>query len=248
MDALTKLTTMPNEIDGGLIPTLNRMGYMTTFLDPYSEKFIKYSATCKNPVLEIGAAYGIASLKALNTGARVVSNDLDPRHLQILKNKCPKEALERLTLVAGKFPEDVSFSSNYFDAILTVRVLHFLEGHTLRKFLSCCYDILAPKGRFFIVADTPYLKDWQSFIPTFEERLCTNVEWPGLIENTSNFESKRIHQIPTLMHWMDPKTLQRELKYANLAVENIGYINRTDYPLDVQLDGRESVGVVAIKL
>jgi SAM-dependent methyltransferase len=251
MNEFLELTaTMLNfcsEIDSGLIPTLNKMGYMTTFLDPYSEKFIQYSANCRQPVLEIGSAYGIATLKALDNGATVVSNDLDPRHLQILKSKCPKEAHGRLTLVAGKFPE-VTLSSNYFDAILTVRVLHFLDGKTLRNFLSRCYDLLTINGKLFVVVDTPYLKDWQNFIKVFEQRVKNNSEWPGLIKNTRLFNSKRIPQLPKLMHWIDINILQRELKIAGFNIERIEYLNRIDYPIDSRLDGRESVGAIAVKL
>jgi SAM-dependent methyltransferase len=245
--SLDQLIKMPSEVDGGLVPTLNKMGYMTTFLDPYSETFIEYAATCKQPVLEIGSAYGNATLKALNNGATVVSNDLDPRHLQILRNKCPPKALTRLSLVTGRFPE-VILPFDYFDAILTVRVLHFLEGKTLRNFLSRCYDILTNKGKLFVVADTPYLKDWQSFLPTFKQRLIDKAEWPGLIKNTKIFGSKRIHQLPKLMHWIDKDILKRELKRARFDIENIEYINRIDYPSDTQLDGRESVGAIAVKL
>lgn len=252
MNTLTKKSALllkaPKEVGSGLIPTLNKMGYMTTFLDPYSEKFIKYASVCKEPILEIGSAYGNVALKALNNGATVVSNDLDPRHLQILKNMCPKNALNRLHLVSGNFPE-VILPFNYFDAILTVRVLHFLEGNTLRNFLSSCYDILNTNGKLFVVADTPYLKDWASFLPTFEKRLQNKkTEWPGLIKNTRLFNSKHVHQLPKLMHWLDKDILQRELKRAHFNIKDIQYINRFDYPPDVRLDGRESVGAIAIKL
>ncbi len=251
MNDFLELTTLAphiyNKIDNGLIPTLNQMGYMTTFLDPYSEQFIEYASTCNNPVLEIGAAYGIATLKALSVGATVVSNDLDARHLQILKSKCPASMQNRLTLVAGKFPV-VALPHNYFDAILTVRVLHFLDGQTLRKFLAKCYELLTINGKLFVVADTPYLKDWQDFTQIFEKRVQKKSEWPGLVNNTRLFKSKRIPQLPKLMHWMDHSVLHRELKIAGFNIESIEYLNRIDYPTDSRLDGRESIGAIAVKL
>lgn len=250
MNGFSKLTafspTNYNKIDNGLIPTLNQMGYMTTFLDPYSEQFIEYSSVCKNPVLEIGSAYGIATLKALSVGATIVSNDLDARHLQILKRKCPASMQNRLTLIAGKFPH-VTLPDNYFDAILTVRVLHFLDGRTLRKFLAKCYKLLTTNGKLFVVADTPYLKDWRDFTQIFEKRIRKNSKWPGIVSNTRLFKSKRIAQLPKLMHWMDQSVLHRELKLAGFNIESIEYLNRTDYPTDSRLDGRESIGAIAIK-
>ena len=47
---------------------------------------------------------------------------------------------------------------------------------------------------------------------------------------------------------LDKDILKRELKRAGFDIENIEYINRIDYPSDTQLDGRESVGAIAVKL
>ncbi len=246
-DNLDLYEDMPIVPEDGLVPTLNKMGYMTTFLDPFSEMFVDYSTTCKKPVLEIGAAYGIASLKALSKGVTVVSNDLDPRHLKILERKCPEEYRDRLSIVVGDFV-NTDFPANHFGAILTARVFHFMDGPTLRKALSRCYNILQENGKLFIVTDTLYMKDWQSFIPVFEQRIKDQIEWPGLVEDISFFGSKRVPQIPKLMHWLDQNTLKRELNLANFYVEEIAYLDRKDYPNDVRLDGRESIGTVAIKL
>ena len=51
----------PDKI-GQLIPTLNKQGFMTTILDPYTNTFIRSLSNNSDPVLEIGAAYGIAAL------------------------------------------------------------------------------------------------------------------------------------------------------------------------------------------
>lgn len=74
----------PAIFEGKFINTLNGMGAMTTNLDPFSEAFVEFSGSCDFPVLEIGAAYGIATTAALSKGASVIANDLDQQHLEYL--------------------------------------------------------------------------------------------------------------------------------------------------------------------
>ncbi len=54
-----------------------------------SEEFIKYAGETEGIVLDIGAAYGVSTIPALQTGATVIANDLDGRHLQILEQNTP---------------------------------------------------------------------------------------------------------------------------------------------------------------
>src|SRR5690606_16142727 len=77
------------EIKENFIVTLNQMGYMFIKPEKFMQSFIDFSAEISDPVLDIGAAYGIATLAALEKGACVVANDLDKRHLDILKSKVP---------------------------------------------------------------------------------------------------------------------------------------------------------------
>src|SRR5262245_33374185 len=118
---------MPEAKDG-LIPTLNQMGWMTVGLDAFSREFVDFSSTAPGPVLDIGAAYGIASIEALKTGARVIANDLDRRHLDILYDRAPKEYVRNLILKAGEFPNELNFSDYSLGGILACRILHFFDG------------------------------------------------------------------------------------------------------------------------
>jgi SAM-dependent methyltransferase len=236
---------MPGELPEG-IPTLNKMGYMTRSLDYYSRRFVSYSSVCKGQVLEIGAAYGSASLEALSRGSRVLSNDLSADHLKILERKCPAEDKERLTTIAGNFLE-VELPENHFDAILMARVAHFMDGETIRKAFSRCHDLLKKDGKLFIVSDTPYMQDSISFIETFEQKLRDNEEWPGLVEDITPIGSPSLPNLPKLFHFLDAITLRRELELAGLHVEEVSYFSRDDYPASVRLDEREGVGAVVTK-
>ena len=75
-----------------LIPTLNRHGDMTLKLDSVSQAFVDFACQCdgvpEGPVLEIGAAYGLAALPAITNGCtRYIANDMCEDHLQILNDR-----------------------------------------------------------------------------------------------------------------------------------------------------------------
>ena len=68
----------------GLIPTMNDTGFMFEVLDDYALDFIRYSGECDSEVLELGCAYGVATIPALEAGAKVRACDIDQRQLDIL--------------------------------------------------------------------------------------------------------------------------------------------------------------------
>lgn len=81
-----------------LIPTLNQQGLaMTVVDDPCSRAFIDYAAQSEGWCLEVGAAYGAATIQALKQGARMVANDLGSQHLEILTNNNTRRVQELLT-------------------------------------------------------------------------------------------------------------------------------------------------------
>ncbi len=73
------------------VPTLNNMGWMIAQeLDIYTEAFIDYALTAKNPVLEVDAAYGVAAPRILQQADKIIVNDLDGRHLETLYQNPPR--------------------------------------------------------------------------------------------------------------------------------------------------------------
>src|SRR5437762_10539501 len=97
---------MPPAEPNGFIPTLNKMGYMTSTLDPISADFARRAPSLPAPALEIGTAYGVLTMAALDAGARVIANDADPTHLEILRERVPESQRARLTLMPGYFPQE----------------------------------------------------------------------------------------------------------------------------------------------
>jgi O-methyltransferase involved in polyketide biosynthesis len=111
------LETLPASVKGW-IPTLNKMGYMTERLsEPFSEEFAEFASRIGAPALDVGAAYGVATLEALKRGAHVIANDVEPRHLELLSRRVPEAWKARLTLAPGVFPEGLSFSASSLGAV-----------------------------------------------------------------------------------------------------------------------------------
>ena len=133
-------------------PTLNGTGFMFEVLDEFADDFIQFSASAPAPVLEVGCAFGVASLPALASGASVVACDLDQGHLDILNESAPEDQRARLECVQGQLP-GVDFGDERFSAVLCSRVLHFLDGAAVDASVRNMYRWLKPGGRLYLVAD-----------------------------------------------------------------------------------------------
>lgn len=238
----------PEDELGFFIPTLNNTGYATTQLDEFSQAFVEYAVKLDDYVLEIGAAYGLATLSALSRGAKIVCNDIEPKHLAFVKQQAKPEERSRLILNSDVFPYDTNFPTNYFGAILICRVLHLFNGETIEHSLKKIYEWLKPGGKVFLVVDTPYAKNFESFIPEYEKRVKQNEKWPGLITNSTQYVKNITAHFPKLIHLFDMPVLNRVLLNQGFEIEKINLMNRIDYPFDRRLDGRESVGCIAYKL
>lgn len=241
------LTIPKSDSSGFFIPTLNNTGYMTTRLDPYSQAFVEYAAQTQGSVLEIGAAYGIATLAALSLGAKIYCNDLDSRHLQLVVQQAAEQKLDlsRLITVPGAFPKNIDFPANALDGILMCRVLHFFNGPKIERSIQKAYQWLKEGGKIFIVAETPYLKTISAFIPKYEQNVKKGLKWPGLIRNLHQYFNDT--KVPKLINSMDITVMTRVLESTGFVIEKISYLDRQDFPENRRLDGRESIGVVAYK-
>ncbi len=235
------------ESSGLFVPTLNQMGYMTTHLDPYSLAFVDYASKTQAPVLEIGAAYGVATLAALAKGARIICNDLSAEHLLCVQKAALFQQLDisKLYLMPGDIRSNITLPSDFLSAILICRVLHFFSGPQIESFLAKAYQWLKPGSKIFIIAETPYLGFLSSFISNYEKNVKLGLKWPGYIRNLKDYIAD-LH-LPKMINSMDVFILKRVLLEQGFVIEKINFIDRSDFPEARRLDGRESVGVIAYK-
>lgn len=247
--------TPPPAEASGFRRTLNGMGFMTSTLDPYSLAFIDHAARyCPAQgtpgalqALEIGAAYGIATLQALKAGAKVIANDLDANHLRVLKAAVPEENKAALTLLPGHFPEEVALAPASIQTILICRVLHFFTPQHIELAAQKIFEWLTPGGKVFVITDTPYLKGLEAFLPTYEARKQSGDPWPGLIPDLTLYGHPRTSAVPQMMNLLDPPSLSRVFHQAGFEIEVCQFFERADYPKDLRQDGREGVGLIARK-
>jgi hypothetical protein len=244
MQQRSEIPTMPAPMAGG-VPTLNGMGYMTLALDPYSRAFVSFASRSELPVLDVGAAYGIATLAALAEGATVIANDLDPRHLEILMARTPPADRPRLHLAPGEFPYQPRLLDGTIGAALVSRVFHFFPGARILSGLRRLHHWLAPGGRLYVVALSPFLLLLREFVPVYQARKARGLRWPGWTTDPACYAPAFAGALPEKLHLFEPDLLGQALEGAGFTVREARFFRPPDLPEELCLDGREAVGVIA---
>jgi SAM-dependent methyltransferase len=228
------------------IPTHNQTGWASNQLNEVSELFVRYCRQADRPVLDIGAAFGVASLAALAAGATVIANDLEPSHLAAIAHAATPEQSRRLVLIPARFPRHLKFAAGCLAAIHASNVLHFLTAPQMEQGFDSIAHWLAPGGKLFVQASTPFQQPFRDFVPVFQARRRAGQPWPGWMEDTAEFSAHRkLGQIPKSLHLLDDVTLRRAAEAAGLVVEDAWLYRRRDLPASLFLDGRECAGLIA---
>lgn len=209
--------SLPESTLPGFVPTLNATGWMTLQLDPISEAFVEFAAQCGAECLDIGCAYGVATLPALARGARMLACDMEEQHLEILRQRTPAEHRDLLRTQTATLPV-VSFPAQSFGAILCSRALHFLQGPDITTSVQLMAQWLKPGGHLYLVADSPYGGPWASRAAEYERRKAAGDPWPGLVsaflELLAPGSDPARH--PKFINPLDPDILRREVEAAGL--------------------------------
>jgi len=235
---------LPESPIEGLVPTMNNTGWMTVTLDEISTEFTVYAGSIDEESLDIGCAYGIATLAALERGARVCACDMDAKHLEILEQRVDQNMKDRLRCVRGSMPE-IDFDENSFGAVLASRVLHFLNGDQVEQTLRKMHDWLMPGGRIFLVADSPYTGPWKILSDDYERRKAAGEPWPGFVADYAQFlpASQDPSKHPSFINPMDPDTLAQACTGAGFDVMEARWLaSGTKHAT-----GRDHAGVVAVR-
>lgn len=246
-------TEAPISENDGRVRTLNNMGSMSPNIDIISNKFIQNVSKAGSNVhnLEIGCAYGNAAIEALTKGAKNYTIvDLDNRHIQVAMNRIHKinpQHIKNVTAISGDFLS-IDLPSDYYNNILVARVIHFFSAKGIERFISKLHRIVAPGGIIYIVAATPYLGGYQSFIPVYEQRKSKGELWPGYVSSMLEYKDKTHGEsLPdTAFHFLDADILGRSFRNEGFEI-----IESREFPLEYeskfQFDGRENVGLIVKK-
>lgn len=221
---------LPAPAPDGRIATTSNMGFMTQTNSETSQAFIDFAAECKLPVLDGGAAYGVASIAALKKGATVISNDVDMKMLYALaKNKeLTADDRNRLYLKCGYLPDDLEFEANSLGAIHLSRCMHHFKPDMIERMFERAHEWLAPGGRLYIITMSFFHYAGEKYLQGILERKKAGVEWPGEINDFSFVygNTKKYH------HSLEPAIIMKLAdKYGFIAksVRLTGGKNDNDY-------------------
>ena len=185
-------------------------------------------------------------------------NDLDERHLFIASHNLKSTELDKSVLDKVKFtPGDIVAglpTLEKYDAILVARVLHFFSPEQLEKAITNIKNLLNPGGSVYIVAITPYVSRYKSFIAEYENRVRAQEEFPGYVislkdwvdkESTTASQLANISQDPFM--FLDKPVLTRlfekyGFKITKCETACLGYESEA-----WSYDGRENVILIAEK-
>lgn len=247
-DLLGEGIEMPPVRDCGQVPVLNQGGgYAIVFPDPISLACIEYCQSAEKPLLDIGAGFGTISAAVANEGRiDVIAEDAGPENLLVLRKQVDPRSRGHLFLNRQRFPE-FDLPAESLGAVSIIQVIHFLKGDEIEIGLKKIFEWLVPSGKLFIVTCSPYISVLQPFLPMYEERWARGEKWPGLVENFRALRGPQHQNVAEFIHVMDERPMRAALERAGFEVELMTFVDRRRTIPTLALDGRESIGVIAVK-
>ena len=217
----------PEPASDGRIMTLSKYGYATEGLIGPSKDFVEYASTCKLPVLDVGAAYGEATVAALKKGATVIANEVCQESLEyIAKRKdLNDDDRKRLYLKQGFLPFGIDFTENSLGAVHCSRVMHYFKPDDVEGMFKKVHEWLAEGGRFFLITSSPY--HWvtpKGFYKEYEKKLKEGVKFPGVITDFSYRENDSYKIGQQYNHAMDPNLIFRLATENDFMIKQLGLL------------------------
>jgi SAM-dependent methyltransferase len=235
---------------GKALLSTNRFGfYIIGFETNWTlETFYEFCKEHNNgTILDIGVGCGGSSKNALSYGPYVIANDLSLLHLAYFIDSLSEEQKKHCWLNLERFP-DINIKDNSLDGILIHRIIHFLSGDEIMRGFKNAYRWLNPGGKIFIVCMGPeHILLRHEFLPHFNQEKKKGNPWPGMWLDVRHFLPQQHYALPDQMHILDEEILAWALKDSGFIIEKSGYIALKKVGIEENRDGREAVGVIAVK-
>lgn len=231
--------------------TFNKMGFDVLFNHTtwVTEGFINFCQQHPGEyVLDVGTGYGFLSHRALSKKVKVISNDIDLKHLLYIRKEVKNhENMSRLFLNINPFPH-LEIPNDFLSAVLLHRVLHFMSGEEIDLGLENVRRWLKVGGKVYIVVmSSDHIAFRDQVLPEFEERKKNGDPWPGMYLDVNKYLPDQAYGLPEKLHIMDQEILRKALERHGFEVEEIGYISMKNFGAEKKRDGKEAVGVIAVK-
>lgn len=248
----TRLDVSDDQFENCYVPTNNQMGFMLTKIDSFIQRFVDYAAqNQENWHLDVGAAFGIATLAALEKGAKMIANDIDASHLTVISEIGAGRFDNTLRLLPGDIRQDLEYPDLSFGSVLFSRVLHFFTGAEIIHCLKGIKERLRPGGKVFVVNETPYFGTAKGFIPIYLQRKKEGRQWPSFLtleEVKTYFALSKRPFVTNSVLFFDEELMRHVAQEAELHLEEMGTLDRRGFfPEDALYDGRESLWAILSK-
>jgi len=230
------------------IPLTNEYGWTSTIPNPITCRWLEYLRTVPAArTIDIGAGFGVGTLPALALGARVVANDISQQQLQHIAQLAQQAGLrQNLELLEAALPELPPLKG--LDAIHASNVFHFLRGSQMIAAVSWMASAVKSDGKVFLQTVSPFAGHLQRFLPEYQRRKREDLRWPGEIEAARDYADASVrHMTPPFMHVLESFAAVALFEAAGFTVEYADYYTRPGLPAVCRSDGRENLGVVAIR-
>jgi ubiquinone/menaquinone biosynthesis C-methylase UbiE len=231
-----------------LIPVANSYGWTSTIPNPMTCNFIDLIRCTSNPkVIDIGAGLGVGSIPSMEAGAYVIVNDINQSQLDhiadVANEKGLNDCYELLNAALPNLPE-----LNQLDAIHASNVLHFLSGAQLVQAAEWMNRALKAGGKAFLQMQSPYCGHFHDFLPEYEKRKAAGLKWPGEMEDSKKYAAPEILDLTVdFNHVLEAEIVSKVFQDAGFAIEYSDYYTRPGLPDVCKFDGRENLGVIAVK-
>jgi hypothetical protein len=106
---------------------------------------------------------------------------------------------------------------------------------------------LKSRGRIFVQTTSPFVGHFRRFASDYERRKAAGVDWPGEMTARDYAEPAVLEMTPSFMHLLEAPLVRWLFERAGFVVESCDYYRRPGLPEVCWLDGRENLGIVAIK-
>ena len=174
--------------------------------------------TCHRYVsVDIACGEGLATLAALERGARMIAVDPGSAALQRLVARIPHEQYPRLNAHVGALPE-LEFVCQRFSAVHVGHVFHLLDPDALVVSLGKFFRRLYPGGKLFLSTLSPAGPRWKAFQGEHARRTREQAQWPGFIADAQAYFPDWNEANPSV-HLIDEQVLRRELERVGFAVD-----------------------------
>ena len=206
---------------------MNGFGVMMARNDPMEEAWVSAASLLDESccALEIGAAFGRATVEALQRGCpHVVCNDLSSSHLMEVKRRSASipAGTGRLTTLMGSAPTvlDGWVPLKPIRAVLAANVIHFLSPDEVSTLFSRLHELCADDAELFVSVDAPWNGGYRPLWPLYAARRFFGDPHPGHTRfpgPLSYVLPERLRAVRTY-HPMEPRELARLLEASGWHV------------------------------